>query len=682
MADQKVFTSKLVRTSNIVKELLSIAKEYKLSVHDLDFRLIKMEMYIKKTASSEGEEKKESNSKKAAPKADDNFREATREDLNRLQDDTKPADPELVVKQVYDAEIFPVEEPLFPKLELTISGNKSLTAVYATIKAGSVIEATGDLSNDLRDYFNRRKLRTHILIDIWDREMVTELAKLSASIEVNGSVAFEEDRRILISKSLHSVETIHDKLILHFENKNKNEDDYGRIDYKKRGFITAVEAGELLITYRKPITGQPGRNCKGEFIEVPEADASHVPKFTVDEATIEIKEDEKKIEYFAKKNGYIDIDKNSYYVKEELEVSEISFKSTGNVNAGLNTDIAIHVKEDDSMRDAIGMGVEVEATEVNVEGNVGSNSTVTAQKIKIGGQTHKSSVLMAPEIDINLHRGLAKGKEVQVRRLEQGRIEADEVFVEQAAGGEIIGRHVTIEILASHVNVIASESITIKKMRGSENVLTIDQAKVGDNVQAFEELEDSIEEKRIEINRAKKKLDEQKRLYKRHESAIKEIKERLVAYKKSGVKLPDAFVRKYKEFQSLHNDISQQEREYNLLLEMFEDFQKQRGSFQSSIMDARVTNYDVWKGHNEVNFHLSSPAQELSYVPAEGLKESIIMLKYDQENDEYSIICESADMTDPLEDASDDLSDDILQEVKDVDADVESAQEAEMSEEK
>jgi hypothetical protein len=645
MAEKKTFTSKLVRTSNIVKELLTIAKEYDLSVRDLDFRLIKTELYIKRTGSSdsEGEENKKES------KDESSFKEATREDIERIQDVEGQADPDMLIKQIYDAEIFPIDAPLFPGLDMTIAGNKTLTAVYATIKAGSIIETTDDISHDLRDYFNRRKLRTHILIDMWDQEMVAELAKLSAQIEVNGKVEFKEDRRILISKSLRSKDTVDDKLVLHFEEKHKSEDDYGRIDYKKRGFITAVEQGELLITYRKPQEGTPGRNCKGEFIQVPEPDASHALKFDVDESCIEVKEDETKIEYFAKKNGYIDIDGNSYYIKEELEVSEISFKSTGNVDAGLNTDIAIHVKETDSLNDAIGMGVEVEATEINVEGNVGSNSSVTAQKIKIGGQTHKSSVLNAPEIDINLHKGLARGKEVQVKRLEQGRIEAEDVFVEQAAGGEIVAKNVTIEILQSHVNVIASGSITIKKMRGSENILTIDQAQVGENVQAFNELEANIEEKRIEINVAKKNLDAEKASYKEHESAVAEIKQRLVAYKKAGAKLPEAFVKKYKEFQAVQNKIQNDEREYNLMLEMFEDMQKKRSEFQTSVLDAKIINYDIWQGHNEINFHLTSPAQEISYVPKEGLKESVIMLKYDRENDDYKVVSESADTLDSLD---------------------------------
>ncbi len=303
MDEKKIFTSKLVRTSNVAQELLLVAKEYDISIHTLDFNLIKTEVYVKESTDKEEGE----------------FHEASADELKHFQDPEGQANKALSIKQIYDVDIFLLDKPMFPELEMGIAANKSLTAVYATIKAGSTINKTDNIHKDIKTYFNRRKLRTHILIDIWDDEMITELARLSAQVEVNGSVSFEEDHRLLVSKSLLAEPTLNDKLVLHFEAKEQNKDDHDRVDHKKRGFITSVEEKELLISYRKPQTGTPGRNCRGEFIEVPEADASHIPTFEIDEESIELKEDEKKIEYFAKKNGYIDIDGSKYYIKETLE---------------------------------------------------------------------------------------------------------------------------------------------------------------------------------------------------------------------------------------------------------------------------------------------------------------------------------------------------------------------------
>jgi hypothetical protein len=644
MPETEAFTSKTILTSNVAKELLKVAKAYGLSVHDLDFTINKTELFIKEAAAETKEPKKEEkkeNSKEGSATSD--FKVIDDQMMAKLKDPEAQANPNIVLKQVYDVEIFPLVDLLFPKLEMTIAANKSVTSVYATIKAGSVIDSVEDISRELKHYFNKRKLRTQLLIDIWDEEMVSEVTRLAAQIEVNGSVSFEEDLKILISKSLLAKDKQDDALTIHFDQKEE-EGEFAKVDYKQRGFIKGVEQNELLITYLKPLEGTPGRNCKGEFIEVLPPDATHVPTFEIDPESIEIKEDETKQEYFARKNGYIDIESNKYYIKEALEVNEISFKSTGNVNAGINTNISIHVQESDPLGDAIGMGVEVEATDVDVEGNVGSNSKVEAQKIRIGGQTHKSSILIADNVEVNLHRGLIQGKDVKVKRLEQGRIEGETVEVEQAAGGEIVAKNVVIEILQSHMSITASESITIKKMLGSENTLEIDQTKVGKNANAVDDLEDELDVKRQEINVSRKKIDEKKALFAKHKDAMHNIKKRLVGYKKAGVKLPEAFVKKYKEFQALQMHIGTLEIEHKLMVDMFEMMEKRKGRFQRSVVDAQVINQDSWKGHNEIRFHLTAPEQTLTYVPKEGLHQSAIMLKYDEEKDEYTVVSESADI--------------------------------------
>ena len=621
---------------------MALSKETAIPTPKLAVRLIKCELFFKY-------DKKEDNSKVAevalsSQGSDEGFSEANEEDMKLFNDPKVLADPALQLKQIYDVEISPLEQARFPKLTMNISANKSLTSVYAIIKAGSVIQKTQNISKDLTDYFNERKLRARVLINLWDEEMKRALSKIAAKIEVNAEVTFSEDQQILVCQSLGAVPTRHDKLIMHFEDKHKKEDDYGRIDYKARGFITAVEEGETLITYLKPKTGKPGRNCRGAFIEVPEASNAHQPTFEIDPDTIEVKEDEDKIEYISKRNGYIDFENNRYYIKEALEVSEISFKSTGNVNAGLNTDIAIKVSESDAMKDAIGMGVEVEASEVDVEGNTGSNSVVRAKMIRIGGQTHQSSELYAPNIVVNLHRGRAFGDEIEIKRLEQGYVKGKKVTIQQAAGGEVHAEDVTIELLQSHATIYASHSIVINKMKGSENTLIIDQTEVGENKEAKEHLEAEIDQMHIELNLAKKVYEEDKALMNKHKSTILEIKQRLLAYQKAGAKMPDSFVKKYKEFQSMQAQMNQHKRDMELKQEMLELLMQKRTKFQTDVLEAKVINYDIWRGHNEVVFHLTSPDIELRHVPREGMTESVIQLKYDKEDDHYEIVAKSMDL--------------------------------------
>jgi len=626
-SSESSIASKVIRTGSVASELVKYAKEQALTTADLNFKIIKTETYIKQV-------KDEKN-----PDAEENeYRELKAEEFDILKDEALLTDPNFHLRQVYDIEIFHETQPVFPDLDMNISGNKSLTAVYAIVKAGSRIQKQKNILEELTHYFNQRKLRARVLINIWDEEMISSLSQIAAKVEVNDEYIFETDTQILVSKSVGAKATIHDRLTLHFEKKEQLEDEHGRINYKQRGFITAVTKDEVLITYRKAQAGSPGRNCRGEFIEVAEPNESHMPKFDIDADTISMNEDEEKVEYVSTRNGYISFENNIYFVKEELEINEISFGTTGNVNAGMDTDIVIHVKETDAYKDAIGMGVEVEATEVDVDGNVGSDSTVRAQQINIGGQTHQSSKLYAPLISVYLHRGLAKGKKVEVKRLEQGRIEADEVQVEQAAGGEIYGKNVVIDVLHSHVKVYASQSILIRKIKGSENFLTIDQTVVGEGQEAKIALEKEIDEARIDVNLTKKLLAEKEALLEEHKDTIIDIKKRLLTYQKAGAKMPKSFVDKYKEFQELQNQAAMIKRELQLKKDMFETLESRRSDFQGDVLQAKITNLDIWRGHNEVKFHLTYPDVELSMVPSEGMASCTLSLKFNQDKDEYEII--------------------------------------------
>lgn len=97
-------------------------------------------------------------------------------------------------------------------------------------------------------------------------------------------------------------------------------------------------------------------------------------------------------------------------IKDELDVNEITFKTTGSVDTGLDTNVTLNVKENDLTKDAVGTGMTVEANEINVEGNVAANAVVKANKVTIGGQTHAKAVIEAKEAKIAVHIGSFEGR--------------------------------------------------------------------------------------------------------------------------------------------------------------------------------------------------------------------------------------------------------------------------------
>jgi hypothetical protein len=109
-------------------------------------------------------------------------------------------------------------------------------------------------------------------------------------------------------------------------------------------------------------------------------------------------------------------------------------------------------------------------------------------------------------------------------------------------------------------------------------------------------------------------------------AAFKEIKKRLIHYKSKGVKMPESFVKKYKEFQL----IQQKHKELQETLAQKSDYltlqTTRTASFQDNILDARVINRDRWIGYNEIKFKLVDPPVELVYKPKEGSLEKVFGL--------------------------------------------------------
>jgi hypothetical protein len=407
------------------------------------------------------------------------------------------------------------------------------------------------------------------------------------------------------------------------------------MDYASRGFIKSVEKDEVIIEYIKAKIGKSGRNCRGEFMAAKEPEETNKPTFTIDE-TIREEDTPKSIKYIANENGYISLEGNLYSVKTDVDLDSITFKTTGNIISGLDSDVSISVTEKDAVKDAIGNGMQVEVTEIDIDGNVGSNAKLLAQRANIGGQTHKTAEVKADKIDINVHKGKAYGKNIHITRLEHGVVDGDEVEITQALGGSIRAKEINIEICASHVKATASKFIEIKKLQGSENVFTIDPLLKKDTQHDLDDNKDDIKNLEKEIKDLKKEEVKYTQLIKNNTASFQDVKKRLIHYKKSGVKLPESFVKKYKQFQKMQETLKNLKESQVLKRNQLEITRSKTSVFQDNIFEARIINRDRWVGYNELIFKLVKPKMDISYKPAEGSSGKVFALIEVQEG-EYEI---------------------------------------------
>ncbi len=587
----------ILRTDNIAKELVRVSSSYKVPVGMLDFNLLSMQTYTKSGAQDS-----------------EDWEELSADEIKDLDNDPQLNSSDFQIKQSYEIEIFTlVKESTFPTMKVSIGANSTMTKVYLTIKPGSTLEYYENFSQDFITLINKKKLRANIMIGIFDRTMAESVSSLNAKLQVNNIIEFKKKEILQVAQGIEPQKTVDDALILHYENKKEmNESD--RIDYARRGYLLSVVEDELLIEYIKPKIGTPGRDCRGEYIEPSESIIKNEPTFNVSEK-IAVVEDDLSILYRSKENGYVVFENGTYDIKSEVELGEISFKTTGNIETDLDADVLINVSEKDVMKDAIGMGMEVEVNEIHVEGNVGPNAKVHSMKATIDGQTHKSSYVESDILDINIHKGKAKGREIHITRLEHGEVIGDIVTISQALGGRVSAREITIETLGSHVKLNASHSITINKVQGGENTLTIDplisqecQNDVADGSKLIKETQDSLKVLEAEVER-------HMTLIKKNEPAYIDIKKRLIHYKQSGVKMPSAFVKKYKQFHFYYERSDALKAELKDKKENLELLKAKYNSAQNDIFEARIINNDRWKNHNEIIFKLINPALEINFVP-------------------------------------------------------------------
>ena len=374
--------------------------------------------------------------------------------------------------------------------------------------------------------------------------------------------------------------------------------------------------------YIKPKKGKPGRNCRGEFLEPLEPQTRNVPNFSIDD-TIEIVDNKDNIIYRAKTNGYISLEANVYKIKSEMDVGEVTFKTTGSISTGLDSDVSLSVKENDYQKDAIGTGMEIEVSEIEIKGSVGPNAKISAKKATVEGQTHKTSQIRANDLTINVHKGLAVGDNIKITRLELGVVEGKKVEIAQALGGNIRAKDIEIGLCASHVKATASRLIEIKKLQGSENIFTIDPLVQKDKKEGLNENQNEINELRVSIEEIRKEIERYKKLVQDNQTAFNEVKQRLIHYKRNGIQMPSSFVAKYKQFHKVQEHLENITNEYNVKNDKLLLLTTKTASFQDNIVDARIINRDRWIGHNELIFKLIEPPVQLVYKPREGSPDKI-----------------------------------------------------------
>ena len=595
-AQQNFLAEMEVETTNPYGEILNLVKSFGVDSKFIDFDIIEIKTECKVVGESQP-------------------RQIAEDKLSVFDNDKFYVDRVESIKQSYVVKFYDIRrvKPT-PLPNVSVNANKNLTKILATVSQNADTVYFKEFDKKLINFIYKKLIKVGILVGIRNKTMLEEVAKISSVLRVKEFI--DKDYTFAVTAGVNVVPSTDDALIYHYKTKIRNVDENDKIDYANRGYLLGVVENELIIEYVRLRDGTSGRDVRGNFLPAQKAKAT-ITKMPEHTENIYVKEDNEGVKFFAKKPGYVKEEKGVFDIKDELDVNEITFKTTGSVDTGLDTNVTLNVKEKDLTKDAIGTGMTVEANEVNVEGNVAANAVVKANKVTIGGQTHAKALIEAKEAKIAVHIGSFEGESVEIDRLEGGKVKAKKAVIKSVIGGEIIAESVAIDTLVSNSNIIIADTLEIKKLKGVNNKILVDFSMIKNTGEQINERMAKIKAIREQIVKMPRTLESKRCVIEENRGPINVIKAKIEELKSTNNTPPATFMKKLKEYQQLVH-------EYNALLKEFREkkaaiseLRSEITNIQEGIFNSKVINHSNWREFNEIKFRLVDPARDITYSTRE-----------------------------------------------------------------
>lgn len=601
-----MITPTIQTSTNVMADLLQSAKSWDVPVDNIDFDLLSYETYFNGTIDEDWQ----------------NLRDCI---LLERTTENEIRSKIFLIRQEYQIRIREYQPHPYLDLRFSLATDKYKSKVVANIEPSSKIPLKKGIQEWLKEAIKAKMLRHGFLIGLYDGNLDREINRLLLKIQKEGPIT--SLYKLPIGEFLPPVLPIDDTIILHFK-KNK----------ESKSFINGVQPGELIFEYIFPKHGRDGRGCDGSFIEVPEPKVKYASYIVINEETIYSEEDASSIRFYASVSGFVERKKGVFTVSQELHIESASFKKTGSIETGLEKEISLKIKRNESSEDSIGSGVTIDVQKLDVSGTVGGNAKIQACEVNIGAQTHRNSQINVTDVaNIHLHRGNLKAKEANIDIVETGKIEADVVRIKKMVGGEIIAREIYIDILYSNARITALESITIGTIEGEGNKLIIDPHSIESYHDKIFALEVDIRDKISRIQMESKEFASRQLSFKEKNSRIKQIQQRIVATQKSGAEPMKADLVRLQQYKieaetlkQLHENIKRSEEH---LIAMKEELSK----LYEADLHAVVTHHGIYNGKNRIVFIDPKTRQEYGITP-EG---KVTLIRLRQEGDEKKILLES-----------------------------------------
>ncbi len=238
--------------------------------------------------------------------------------------------------------------------------------------------------------------------------------------------------------------------------------------FVKENYYIAKE-NQKVACVNYPKQGRDGRNLKGLYIELPKVANSPTP-IGHDKNAFEEREENNALVYYSKALQGVKMEKGRL-VSNQNFIFKNGIKSieTPNLLGGVESGLALEIQAKDELSDAIDSNLILEASAINIKGNVGKNVILVAKEITIEGQIHPESYVYANKARITNHKGVCYAKEFECKYLERAKVYANSVKVEASAGSVVYAKEIALEKLKSDNKLYFSKQCWIDEVDGNGN---------------------------------------------------------------------------------------------------------------------------------------------------------------------------------------------------------------------
>ncbi|WQS75461.1 DUF342 domain-containing protein [Helicobacter pylori] len=434
---------KVERCKDIQKELKKVAAENKLQTEDLWFEILKTSIFIK-------------NSTK------DDFSEAFGGELQQLEEDEYYEKKELTLYQTHDIKIKSNAYKRFFEVKV----DEDLSKIEIILDECFIVLDTEEHYQEMFAYIKERLAFQGVVFRHFSQmyeNLKTELRKYQKEAQnkrfiLYASLTFipnvEEQSHFLLEEEYLPTHTI----FLSDQEESLVKENY---------YIAKENQKVACVNY--PKQGRDGRNLKGLYIELPKVAHSPTP-IGHDKNAFEEREENNALVYYSKALQGVKMEKGRLVSKQNF-IFKNGIKSieTPNLLGGVESGLVLEIQAKDELSDAIDSNLILEASAINIKGNVGKNVILVAKEITIEGQVHPESYVYANKARITNHKGVCYAKEFECKYLERAKVYANSVKVEASAGSVVYAKEIALEKLKSDNKLYFSKQCLIDEVDGNGN---------------------------------------------------------------------------------------------------------------------------------------------------------------------------------------------------------------------